>query len=536
MLSLPVHTKSAKKIGVVVLCALYFASMLWLTVGTHEPVSPDERANWFFAQRVAAGEPLAYEEPLAEVADNGIHPRSTVSLGGRIVPTSFVGMPVLTGAVGWLLGDWAIRVVTPVLALLGVLAWSGVVARVFGDRRLAMLSALALAIMPAYWFYAGRTMMHNVPFVALGIVAAWFAVVRPISNKRFAWVNELASGIALALSLSMRTSELVWIAPAVMILVLVALIKKWWNFKQLGLFVLGGVLVMAPILMIQNDLYGSPLASGYTVTPELTVTPAEPPRYAEVTQADYPGLLGVLLPFGFHERPIIRNSWNYLVAIAPHLAIITGLGVFFALRESRKDRTWRYWLAGLALITAWLVAVYGSWVFYDNADRTLITIGNSYMRYWLPIFVLSTPLIAKALLAIKSRAFITLVLVTMLTWNAMLVFDGQDGFISARKTIVAAHATSQEIFALTEPNSVIITDTEDKYLFPDRKVLQPLRRERTYALMPSIVKNAPLYYYGISLPQEDIDFLMEQKLVPLGLAIEHVETFGALSLYRIFTP
>lgn len=533
-------------LGVVLAC--FFVSVQWLNVGVREVVSPDEASNLMFSERVAKGDGLAIEvaEEIAEAGDQGVFPRSTISLDGRVVPTSFLGMPLLYGAVGRVFGVWVIPFLTGALAVLGVVLWADVVAYMFGDRRVGVLAGLFLMTMPAYWFYAGRAMMHNVPFLVFGIIAVWFGVVAKDRGWRYA---ELWSGVAVGLALAFRLGEVIWVSGVIALLIGFALWTKAWSKQSLIFFILGGVLVAVPLSLAQQSVYGSPFETGYTIQPTYSVTPEEPPRPpTEVTQADYPGLLGVLFPFGFHERAIARNAWNYLIVVAPHVALLALAGVVIALLELRRKRRWSLILFGtIALgVTAWLGVVYGSWVFYDNANRDLVTLGNSYARYWLPIYALWTPLmaygVAKFWAYMEHRwkaglafVFVALLIMVTVTLNARLVFFGEDGFLNARRVLMLAHEQSEKVMRLTEQHAVIIVDTEDKYLYPERQVLVPLRTERTYALIPRIAKVAPLYYYGITLPETDLNFLNEVRLAPVGLFAEPVALFNDKTLYR-FAP
>jgi len=109
----------------------------------------------------------------------------------------------------------------------------------------------------------------------------------------------------------------------------------------------------------------------------------------------------------------------------------------------------------------------------------------------------------------------------------------QDGIVAAANGLVESRATRDTVNALTETNSVIIVDRADKIFFPDRRVLYPLRDDATYALMPRIALRVPLYYYGITLPQTDVDYLNGDRLAKLGLKIDVVRTFRIETLYRI---
>jgi hypothetical protein len=76
-------------------------------------------------------------------------------------------------------------------------------------------------------------------------------------------------------------------------------------------------------------------------------------------------------------------------------------------------------------------------------------------------------------------------------------------------------------------------DRADKYLFPSRQVIVPLRAERTYAMMPVIVPSIPLYYFGITFPENDVQYLNNERLASVGLRIESVVTVDDETLYRI---
>ncbi|MEK7619920.1 MAG: hypothetical protein AAB413_01630, partial [Patescibacteria group bacterium] len=88
----------------------------------------------------------------------------------------------------------------------------------------------------------------------------------------------------------------------------------------------------------------------------------------------------------------------------------------------------------------------------------------------------------------------------------------------------------------TEGNAVLIVDRGDKLFFPHRHVWYPLRDEATYEAMPSILESTTLYYYGITFPQTDLDYLNDSRLKRMGLGIEIVQTYADESLYRLFKP
>ncbi|MEK7139596.1 MAG: hypothetical protein AAB817_02750, partial [Patescibacteria group bacterium] len=119
-----------KRIGLLALLTLVFLyGVLTLTGISFSPLpprfnSPDETANYFWANRLAHSRGLRLAEPLNAVAGQQIHLRSdNVTAAGDVVPGSFVGWIIFLGGWGWLVGSWAIPWVTPLLAVMALWCW-----------------------------------------------------------------------------------------------------------------------------------------------------------------------------------------------------------------------------------------------------------------------------------------------------------------------------------------------------------------------------------------------------------------------------
>ncbi|MBU1126637.1 hypothetical protein KJ758_03430, partial [Patescibacteria group bacterium] len=187
----------------------------------------------------------------------------------------------------------------------------------------------------------------------------------------------------------------------------------------------------------------------------------------------------------------------------------------------------------------WLAVVYGSWTFNDNPDISLVTLGNSYVRYWLPLFILASPFAAKGIYQLsrlvpesKFQATLLILPTTIaVVLSFWLVFFSVDGLVPTRNHLFEFAQKREYILSSTENESVIIVDRADKFLFPERRVVVPLRSEQTYAAIPNLEELTSLYYFGITLPPEDIQFL-EESLIP-GMEIEIIGTINEESLYLI---
>lgn len=506
-------------------------------------VSPDETANAFFAGTFADRGVLESYEPLNAAFADALHPRSVVSVGGWLVPGSFLGLPAIYGALAALLGTWSIPLVTPFVAALALFAWYGTVKRVF-DREIALLSAVLLAVHPAWWYYSARSLMHNVLFAALLVFAAYFLVARPSRGRRLPDADLLLSGMMVGLALFVRTSEAGWIAIAG--IAAAVLFRKRISWRSVALFVCSALLALAPMFFLNRATYGSPFATGYTVQANAVVeVPGDEPHTPSLHDSTTSSL-SLFFPFGLSAKDTAKNVLAYGTGLTWWMTLLTAIGIPLAWpsrsipAEARPTRRAYLLFAGVA--TLYLAFLYGSWTFFDNPDKTQITIGNSHMRYWLPVFVLSTPLAAFAIRWISRRAFTDLarrlaVGILVLACVALSVrvtfFSPQDGLVRAAEELEQSRDIRDRVLSLVEEDAVIVVDRADKLFFPHRRVLYPLRDEATYALMPRIVLRVPLYYYGITLPQIDVDYLNDVKLAALGLRIDLVETFDIETLYRI---
>lgn len=514
-------------------------------------VSPDETANAFFAEQFAQRGSLSSFDSLNVDLKDALHPRSVVSLAGRLVPGSFIGLPVLYGFFIAIAGGWMLPFLTPLIAVVAVFAWYAVVRRLF-DREIGLLSALLLAVHPAWWYYSARSLMHNVTFAAFLIFAGYFLVARPSRGRKFADLDFVLAGVCTGLALFVRSSEVTWVALAVLAAA-VAYRSKKIAWRPVVLFAISAAIALLPMAVINQATYGGPFATGYTAeggdaedkVDEESVTPSSSLSTLSPLSPSSP-LSSLFLPFGFSPKDIAKNVLSYGAGLFWWMTVLILIGFPLAFpsravaKELRRPR--RAYLAFALTASASLAVVYGSWTFFDNPDPTQITIGNSHVRYWIPVYILLIPFAAHAIRWLAHRtltetarrlAVAVLVVASVGLSVRAVFFSPQDGLVYAAQTLMDGRDIRTRVLDLTEPDAVIVVDRADKLFFPSRRIRYPLRDEETYALMPRILLRAPLYYYGITLPQIDVDYLNDVKLGALGLQIESVETFSIETLYRI---
>ncbi|MFH1564971.1 MAG: glycosyltransferase family 39 protein [bacterium] len=459
--------------------------------------SPDENANYFFANLFARESRLDY--PLKENSDI-IHPRSMAVADQKIVPQSFLGMPLIYGFLGKIFGSNAIIFFTPIIAAISVLFFYEIIKKIF-DEKIAFLSSVLVFINPAFWYYSTHSMYHNVLFASLLIMGIYFFVKNNSNaqNKKQC-ANIILGSIFIGLSLMARYSEIPWV---VLILIILYFFNKDKISKKQAIICFLILFVLSiPIFFLNNKLYGNPLSNGYSSIGKSIDTNS---ISASIRSSLLLNTLRVAV------LNIFRNSWNYGIYLFWWLSLPTCFGIFLLLKNYKKlESKQKKYLIAFLIGSVYLILYYGSWSFHDNPDPTKITIGTSYARYWLPIYIFSMPFLSMLLLKIKqkrmakSNAIFLCVLALLISYNVLFVFKLTDESIG--RNVLGQYAEIKNaVLNLTENNSIIIAGYYDKLFFPDRLVIENIDEERDKRLneiSKLLEKKRPIYYYSWNSDQD----------------------------------
>jgi hypothetical protein len=566
---------SRKKVVIAVVLAavalVFFAAYSFLVWSAPlRFASPDENANWFFVRAFKEDNRLWAFDDLNLYAGGLIHPRSTKVIADVIVPGGFLGLPVIYGSAAKFLGLGTAPYYTAALAALAALAFGLTVRRLLGGRG-GLIAGLLLLVQPVWWYEANRAFMPNTLFASLLIFSAFFLFTAPMAGlaarksvKRILppdCIDGIIGGLLLGLALAVRLSEAQWIAIG-LAAALVFAPNRGFRYR-LAAAAVGALFALSPFLLLNQSVYGSAFATGYAQA--VTDVPV-----AEMPEGRGAALLGplrpILFPLGFAPRTALANFWTYGVSMFWWWSALVVLAAAFWLagplrtvghrvlsavkRERRKegktergghiDNAWLGFIAAAAMMSAWLIMMYGSWSIQDNPDPEAVTIGSSYLRYWLPIFVASTVPVAwlgDRLLGLVDRRYratvgLGIFMALAAASGASVLYAPQEGLLAVRRNLYKFDSQAKTIMALTEPRSLIVVDRADKFVFPDRPVIYPLRDEKTYEAVSELRARTPVYYWGITFSDRDLRYLNEEKLPPLGLTISRMETVGEESLYR----
>ncbi len=492
---------------------LFIYSWLWLgqEVGF---TSPDETANYHFTKLLAEENQLSFEDSLNEVTDGLIRPRSMSLYNNQTVPASFLGMILIYGSLAKLFGSSIILYLTPFFAVLGVFFFYLLIKEIFA-KKVALISSLLLFVLPPFWLYAARGMFHNVLFVSLLIIGFYF-LVRAIKKEqsKIKYLNFIVSGLFLGLSLITRTSEIIWIGIILLVIILFNWSKIGWRYL-IGLAI-PIVLVFIMVMVANNQVYGSPISFAYS---REFIDPASTETVSDDILTD---LRKLILPYGINFKQMGVAAYQYLLLVFPMFSVLWIVGLIWYLKKLIAPFLKRYWpkydmgnqemskieklyLGLYVILIVWLIVYYGSYQFYEYFDRTRIILGSSYIRYWIPIYVFGLPLVVLGIFKISSlfkkaliQKLVIVFLIVFFCWLSVdkIMTDPLYGLISVKENQRNSVELGQDIFQLTETDSVIISGHADKVLFPERRVIVSLpdNKGEQKEVIDTLLTQAPVYY------------------------------------------
>lgn len=531
----------AKKEKIILAAAaiLFFAAYSWFGIISPKIFnSPDETANYFFINQYAKHGDFFSPAPLNYFLSGALHPRSVSWNGYTLVPQGFIGLPLFYGWLAKILGMAAVKFFTPLLAILGALAFYGIIKKIFGAR-VAAVSFVLLIIFPVYWYYASRYLYSNAPFISLLIIAVWAAINQALhkdGGKRYL----IIFAISLSASIAMRPNEAVWVLP-LLILILFIYRKEISGRK---IFYAGAIMIFfaLPVLSGNLFLYGNIFGSGYTLNEAVNIGSS-----VATSGLSHPALqaarghlaLTRILAFGFHPRAIIKNIYNILIKYFWYYSLPAFLGILFCF-FGRIKKMGKNYLGIFFLSSAWLAVVYGSGNFTDNPSGG-ITLGDSHFRYWLPIFIMMMPFAGLAVEKTIFRArplyknvflaggFIFLAIMSV----QAVFFSLDDGLLSVNKNLRNNYGIKLEVLRLVGPRDVIITGRQDKIFFPGRQVfyVQKIADPLLFFNLEKL-KNINFYFYGIGPTAEEF-YTMGNIARIYGFQLKRIAIFGKEVLYKL---
>lgn len=509
-------------IGIVLFLAIGATTVAYMR---GEVNSPDEAANHLFAHTWSTRGVLYDTVAVPEPAAYPLFPRSTAPHGQIIVPVGFVGLPILYGALITILGDRSIWYATLVLTACAAYALRFVAGKIF-DATIADVSFWFFLFQPAVIYYSVRGLFPNmasVDFFVLSLAAAWYGYARHVERAH------VHAGFMWFLA-CIAVGGAIWVRPfdAAGLYAFVCISAFVWGTRAVRRVadLMCGVLVagVAGLFFLRQ---AGALAGAYSFF-EIQ-TPAQ-----------------FLFPFGFHAARVVHTVASFGIKLFFPWALVGAVAIVWWLwrvfhASPYTPQTIAYVMV-LLLASVWLCGVYGSWYVVDNpADPRAITMGSSYVRYWLPLFVLVVPVAAWGIVTamrtqkffLRKKIFTQACLVVCAlavgggVWRA---YAGVDGLYAVTREVRQAQETVATVQTLVPAHTVLAVRAWDKHFYPTFPVLQPFPQDvrAVTAAGELIERGTPVYAFVENFSSTDMLWLHTN-----GLGAEPIQNFGIHTLYEL---
>jgi hypothetical protein len=485
---------------------------------------PDEMANYLFIREWVLHDHLGVKERLSNIAGDQLHPRSTTVVQSTLVPIGFPGFIVLVGillkAVHFLdagkLFNYLIVMVTPLCAAIAPFFFYAIIKKIFNNSSLALLSAVLLYIHPMWWYSASRPLQQGILFVS-AIIFATFCLVRQ-KNQAHLWTLFLFI-FWWGIGLYIRPTEWVW--TLIFFVCLGQYLKPKLHYNAIISVAIAATIVGALFFATQTAWYGHPLASGYVrpTTEGLGGKVFEGPQGISFIQA-------LFLPFGIHPISIIKTAYAYLFKLVAPWSLATLFAIALVWYDKKNQSVYKKYIYIFFAVSCYILIYYGSWQFTDNL-LGIASIGSSQARYFLPVYVLSLPLIAFLLKKIwensQTGAYVAGIIAIVLTlFSIKAVFFQFEGLWSVKTTVANYYDIRQSLIEKTPGPAIFVTHYADKYIFPLRRVvIDDKGKEEMSALTQLIKLGFPLFWFNVQLT-DDARMQLDQLWASNGLILGDV--------------
>ncbi|MBU1348611.1 hypothetical protein KJ781_00915, partial [Patescibacteria group bacterium] len=373
---------------------------------------------------------------------------------------------------------------------------------------------------PTVMLYANRGLFPNLPVLCLAIWASWL-----ISRRGTA--SLVVAGSLTGLAILIRPTEIVWVGVWVGMAYLVSHPPKTWTLRRC---VRDFIVVSAPFVAIAAIgaclawmTYGSPLAIGYQLRDPST-GPAIATAATQVSWFES-------WAFGFHPRNVWFNATSYLLTYLFPWAVLALVATVLAWKDA-VERRWLY-------VAAWTVGVlcliYGQGIYQDHVKADAVTLGNSFLRYLLPVAAIGALALGRVAAWIERtvpRAGFTLaILVVTLTaslgiWTATVRDD--EGLTQDRIELLRYASIRDDAVSVLDPSTIVLSDRSDKIFFPAFRVASPLPpRERIAELVDTVP--------GVAVFIRTLDEQTHASWVADGFELVPLIDAGNETLYRVTT-
>jgi len=525
--------KNKYNIILAILCVAFFfvyaylAITFWLpefeSIGHLVFNWPDSSANYFFANNLATSGSMIKSMITNMYTDNLIHARSINVIDTNLVPMTFLPAIMIWGVLFKVVNQY-ILLLTPALASITVYLYYRLVRRVIGSREIGFWSALLLLPLAPWLYFANISMLPVILFIFMIVAGSLCLTISFQQNiKSFSWWT--LGSLLIGLGLIIRPTESLWVLAAWALV-------TFWQRKQMSLAKYIAAIVSLAVMFgsffyLNFGVYGSWLNIGYQNLQE----GGWPTEFLGQTNIFGAFMAALVAPFGIDVKTIGANIIKYIVQLQMFHVGLAMAGALLILFQ--KKTQYKKYLAVSALISLLLIIYYGSWRLADPLVLSLNTISISYVRYFMPIYMLSLPLVAYFLRRVfytKSKYMIWsiyLLLMILATMSIRQAFVTKyDGLIATKQTLQSYHEQFLGVQKIAEAGSFIYSERSDKVFFPYYHVIVPQGDLPLWERIAKIPRLSQVYYYTDQEPADLEDEVAQMQQYKLNLVqVGQVQNF-----------
>jgi hypothetical protein len=360
-------------------------------------------------------------------------------------------------------------------------------------------------------------MLSNILFISLALGAGYFW-----ASKKY-----YLSVAILGLALICRPSEMIF-------LLLPFSFLFYWQYSKLKKYLPISLLILSFFglffLGMNYLVYGNIFSTGY-----FNLQTQNLASEFLVKENNFESWLKLLFaPFGINFKLIFYNFSKYFVQVFLPYFILVILALVYSIRRSVARNKWQRYLLVVSLSFVVLLLYYGSWDLADPMVKNLNLISSSYVRYFLPLYLLLLPIVALAITDIFSKKYWAYVIVILLGSLSIYTafWSKPDGLLQHKYYLAQYSRQFQEVKKIAPAEAVIISEREDKIFFPYYKVVVPQGNLPTWPRLEKIISQTPIYYFT---NKSVMDLAVEQiyaKANNLELS-DPVDISGGFKLYQV---
>ncbi len=477
---------------------------------------PDANANYFFAKLLANNYQFSYLEPLNNLSDNLLHSRSINVIDAKLVSITFLPNIIIFGLFYKILGGLGVLFLVPFLAIISAYFFYRILKIVF-EEKIALIALLLLLPFAPWLYFANLAMLSNILFICLALGAGYFWALK----------KYYLSVLFLALALICRPSE------TILMLVFFGFLFYWQKAelkKYLPLSLLILFIVGSGFLLLNYFVYGHIFSAGYFNLQTQNL----PTEFVDQNNSFAVWLKLLFAPFGFNFKLIIYNFSKYFVKIFLPYLILAILAIIYSIKRSPYKILWQRYLLVASLASFLLLIYYASWNLADPLVKNLNLISNSYVRYFLPLYIIWLPFAALAIADLFYKKYLTQLIIFALAIISVYTafWIKPDGLLEHKYYLHLYFEQFKEVKSIAPEQAIIISEREDKVFFPYYRVVVPQGNLPTWSRLEKVINQVPVYYFT---NKSTVDLAVEQiyaKASNLEIT-SPVEISGGFKLYEI---